>query len=66
MILGIKNLDKYADIIHPRLTKHIIITGFLGGSKTFIMMYLIVYTRSKGLTIITIAMIVHNVIQLSS
>jgi len=52
--------------VHNRFAKHIIITGFLGGGKTLLIMFLVLYIRSKELSIITIAMIAHYVIQLSS
>ena len=44
--------------------KNIIIAGFPGSRKTFIMMYIVLYACSKGLTIVTIAMMSHRAIQL--
>jgi len=45
-------------------TKNVIIAGFLGGEKTFVLMYMAMYARSQGLTVITIAMMSHRAIQL--
>ena len=43
---------------------NIIIAGFLGGGKIFVMMYIVIYSRSKGLTVITFSMMCHRAIQL--
>ena len=45
--------------------KSIIIAGFTGGGKTFFMMYIVIYACSKGLTVITVAIMCHQAIQLS-
>ena len=37
--------------------KNIIIAGFHGGGKIFVMMYIVIYACSKVLTDITVAMI---------
>ena len=44
--------------------KNIIITGFTCSGKTFFVMYIIIYAGSKGLTVITVAMVCHQEIQL--
>ena len=44
--------------------KNLLIAGFLGGGKKFVMMYIVIYDRSKGLTVIIVAMIFHRAIQL--
>ena len=44
--------------------KTIIITGFPCGGKTFFIMYIVIYDQSKGLTVITVAMMCHRAIQL--
>ena len=44
--------------------KNIIITGFTCSGKTFFVMYIIIYAGSKGLTVITVAMVCHLAIQL--
>ena len=44
--------------------KNIIIAGFPGGGKTFVMMYIVIYDRSKGLNVITVSMMCHLEIQL--
>ena len=43
---------------------NIIIAGFPGGGKTFVMMYIVIYDRSKGLTVIIVSMMYHWAIQL--
>ena len=62
-IFAIKNymecIDKYGDIINNDFIKNIIITGFPGRGKTFIIMYIVLYTCSEGLTIVTIAIMSH-------
>ena len=45
--------------------KNIIIAGFPGGIKTFVMMYILIYDLSKGLTVIAVDMIFHRAKQLS-
>ena len=42
----------------------IIISGFLGGRKIFVMMYIVIYALSKQLTVITVAIMCHREIQL--
>ena len=44
--------------------KNIIISGSPGGGKTFVMMYIVIYSCSKGLNAIKVAMICHQEIQL--
>ena len=44
--------------------KNIIIARFPGG-KIFVIMYIVIYALSKGLTVITVAMMCHRAIQLS-
>ena len=44
--------------------KNIIIAGFPGGVKTFVMMYIAINARSKGLTVVTVAIVCHQAIQL--
>ena len=43
--------------------KNIIIAGFPGGGKTFHMMYIVIYACSKGITVITVAMMCHRAIK---
>ena len=43
---------------------NIIISGFAGGEKKMVMMYIVIYARSKILTVITAAMMCHQSIQL--
>ena len=44
--------------------KNIIIAVFTGGGKKFVMMYIVIFARSKGLTVVTVAMMCHQAIQL--
>ena len=44
--------------------KNIFIAGFTGGGKTFVMMYIVIDYCSKVLTVITVAMMFHQSIQL--
>ena len=41
---------------------NIVIAGFPGGGKTFVMMYIVIYAHSKGLTVITVAMMHHRAV----
>ena len=50
--------------MNVQYTKNVIITGFPGGGKTFIMMYLVLHARSKGLTVVTVALMAHRAMQL--
>ena len=50
--------------MNTNFVKNIIIAGFPGGGKTFVMMYIVIYARSKGLTVIIVAMMCHQEIQL--
>ena len=44
--------------------KNITIARFTGGGKTFVIVYIVIYSHSKGLTVITVAMMWHLAIQL--
>ena len=44
--------------------KNIIIAGFTVGGKTFVMLYIVIYACSKGLTVITVDMMCHLSIKL--
>ena len=57
-------IDSYLDLMDTHFVKNITITGFPGGGKTFIMMYMVIYAHSKELNVITCAMMCHRVIQL--
>ena len=60
----VKLIDSYLDVTDTKFNKNIIIAGFPGGGKTFIMMYVVIYARSRGLNVITVAMMCHRAIQL--
>ena len=44
--------------------KNLIIAGFTGGETFFVIMYILIYARSKGLTVIKVAMMYHQEIQI--
>ena len=60
----IESIDKYGSVMNTEHVKNIIIAGFPGGGKTFLMMYVVIYARSKGLTVVSVAMMSHRAIQL--
>ena len=60
----VQSIDSYLNVMDMHFVKNVIITGFPGGGKTFIMMYIVLYARSKGLNVITCAMMCHRAIQL--
>ena len=62
----VESIDKYLSVMSTECVKNAIIAGFPGGGKTFVMMCCVIYARSKGLTVITIAMMSHRAIQLGS
>ena len=62
--IGVDAIDNYLCIMNIQYTKNVIITGFPGRGKTFVMMYVVLYARSKGLTVITVALMAHRAIQL--
>ena len=65
--IGKQTIDSYIyAYIHNRFTKHFIIRGFPGASKTWCMEYLSIYAMSKGLKSITTAMMAKQAIQLGS
>ena len=43
---------------------NIIISGFPGSGKTFVIMYIIIYARSKVSTVVSVAMLCHLAIKL--
>ena len=60
----VDSIDKYRSVMNNQYVKNVIITGFPGEGKTFVMMYVVLYARSKGLVVISIAMMSHRAIQL--
>ena len=44
--------------------KNITIAGFPGGGKISVMVYIVIYARSKGLTLITVDMMYHREIKI--
>ena len=61
----VESIQKYLSVMNVEHVKNIIVTGFPGSGKTFIMMHSVIYARSKGLTVFTTAMMSHRAIQLS-
>ena len=58
----VESTNSYLDLMNNGLVKNIIIAGFPGGGKTFFIMYIVIYARSKGLTVITVAMMCRRAI----
>ena len=50
--------------MNTSFVKNINIAGFPVGGKIFFMMYIVIYDRPKGLTVIKVAMMFHQAIQL--
>ena len=50
-------------MMNTGFVRNIIISGFPGGGKQFVMMYIVIYDRSKELTVITVAMMCHREIK---
>lgn len=63
--LCLKQIDQYCNMKNAGVyTKNIIICGFPGGGKTFLLMYICVYSLCKGLYSISTAMMAHRAVQL--
>ena len=60
----VESIHSYLYLMNTIFVKKIIIAGFPGGGKTFFIMYIVIYAFSKGLTVITVAMMFHQAIQL--
>ena len=52
----VESINSYFDLMNTGFVNDTIISGFTGGGKTFVMMYIVIYARSKLLTVITVAM----------
>ena len=61
----VESINSYLDLISNGFVNNITIAGFPCGGKTFFMMYIVIYAHSKGLNVITVAMMCHREIQLS-
>ena len=59
-----ESINSYSDLMNNDFVKNIIIAGFTGGEKTFVMIYIVIYARSKGLTVITVDIMCDLTIQL--
>ena len=60
MKVCVESINSYLYLMNTGFMKDIIIEGFPGGGKKFVMMYIVIYARSKGLTLITVTMIFHQ------
>lgn len=60
----VESIDKHSSLMNNEYVKNIIVAGFPGGGKTFVMMYVVIYAQSIGLTVVTTAMMSHLAIQL--
>lgn len=60
----VESINSYIDVMNTKYTKNVIIAGFPGGGKTFVLMYVVLYARSRGLNVVTVAMMSHRAIQL--
>ena len=58
--LCVESINSYLDLMNTGLVKNIIIAGFHGGGKTFVVMYIVIYACSKGLNVIVVAMMFHQ------
>ena len=56
----------YLCVVSNQCAKNIIIIGFTGRGKTFIMTHLVFHALSKDLTIVTFALMAHRATQLGS
>ena len=43
-----ESINSYLDYMNNYFVNNIIIAGFTGGEKTFVMIYIVIYARSKG------------------
>ena len=60
----VESINSCLDLINTGFVRNKIITGFPCGGKTFFIMYIVIYDRSKVLTAITVAIMCHQAIQL--
>ena len=60
----VQSIDSYLNVMTNKCVKNVIIAGFPGGRKTFCMMCVILYAMSRGLTVISTAMMAHRAIKL--
>ena len=59
----VESINSYLYLLNTGFVKNIIVAGFPGGGKTFVMMYIVIYDLSKVLTVITADMMLHIEIQ---
>ena len=61
----VESLNSYLELMNTGFVENIIILVFPGGAKIFFMMYIVIYGLSKLLTLIAVAVMFHQAIQLS-
>lgn len=61
----VSQIDSYINLnTSGTYTKNVIVSGFPGGGKTFVMMYVGIYALCRGLNPISTAMMAHRAVQL--
>ena len=60
----VESINSYLDLINTSFAKNIIIEGFTGDGKESVMIYILIYSLSKGLKVITVAMMYHRAIKI--
>ena len=60
----VESINSCLYLMNTISVNNVIIAGFPGGGKKIVMMYIVINSRSKGLAVITVAMIFHQAIQL--
>ena len=60
----VESINSYLDFMNTGFMKSIIISWISWWWKKIVMMYIVIYARSKGLNVITFAMMCHQKIQL--
>lgn len=65
IILCVNQINSYCDLMRSgTYTKNVVLSGFPGAGKTFILMYAGLYCVSKGLFTVSTAMLAHRAVQL--
>ena len=56
----VESINSYLDLINNEFVNNMIIAVFPDYGKTFVMMHIVIYARSKLLTVITVAIMFHQ------
>ena len=59
-----ESINSYLYFMNNGFVKNIIIAGFPGGGKILFMVYIVIYSPSRVLTVITFAMMCHQEVKL--